>query len=81
MYSLSYLYQVMGDVQFADRCELTAFNALPVAFTSDHWARQYITLANQPFSVRMTSPRSFFNVGEQGVVYGPGRLCSRETQK
>jgi hypothetical protein len=30
MYSLSYLYQTMGDNNFADRCELAAFNALPV---------------------------------------------------
>lgn len=30
MYSLSYLYQSMGDNNFADRCELAAFNALPV---------------------------------------------------
>ena len=30
MYSLSYLYQAVGDNDFADKCERTAFNALPV---------------------------------------------------
>ncbi|KAK4998128.1 hypothetical protein LTR66_002607 [Elasticomyces elasticus] len=35
MYSLSYLYQTLGDASFADRCELAAFNALPVMLTPD----------------------------------------------
>lgn len=74
MYSLSYLYQVMGDNDFADRCELAAFNALPVAITSNHWARQYITLANQPFSRKLKGPSPFWNVGGYGIVYGPGKL-------
>ena len=77
MYSFSYLYQVMGDNQDADHCELAAFNALPVAITSDHWARQYITLANQPFSRKMRSPSLFWNVGENGIVYGPGELRAK----
>lgn len=76
MYSLSYLFQVYGDANFADRCELAAFNALPVAFTSDHWARQYITLANQPLSDVIIGPRPFWNVGEKGVVYGTGGLSN-----
>lgn len=73
MYSLSYLYQVLGDNDFADRCELAAFNALPVMFTSDHWARQYISLANQPFSHNIEGPNAFWNVGDAGLVYGPGK--------
>lgn len=72
MYSLSYLYQVLGDSEFADRCELAAFNALSVGFSSNHWGRQYITLANQPFSHGLDGPKMFWNVGDSGVVYGPG---------
>ncbi|MCJ1262522.1 hypothetical protein MMC22_002392 [Lobaria immixta] len=71
VYSLSYLYHVLGDSEFADRCELAAFNALPVGFSSNHWGRQYITLANQPFSHRLEGPKMFWNVGDAGVVYGP----------
>jgi len=41
MYSLGYLYQAVGDNDFADKCERTAFNALPVQLTPDWWARQY----------------------------------------
>ncbi|MCJ1462580.1 hypothetical protein MMC07_001182 [Pseudocyphellaria aurata] len=71
VYSLSYLYQVLGDSEFADRCELAAFNALSVGFSSNHWGRQYITLANQPFSHALVGPKMFWNVGDAGVVYGP----------
>ena len=70
MYSLSYLYQTLGDNAYADRCERAAFNALPVSITSDHWARQYIALPNEPFADRLQRPTPFWNVGENGLVYG-----------
>ncbi|KAL8916449.1 MAG: hypothetical protein Q9208_008515, partial [Pyrenodesmia sp. 3 TL-2023] len=70
MYSLSYLYQAMGDKAFADRCERAAFNALPVMFTSDLWAHQYIVLPNQPFSYTLSGPMPFWNTGEQSILYG-----------
>ena len=66
----------MGDNEYADRCELAAFNALPVMTTSDQWARQYIVLANQPFSYTLTGDLPFFNVGPDGIVYGTGRAVS-----
>lgn len=74
MYSLSYLYQVLGDSEFANRCEQAAFNALPVGFSSNHWRRQYVTVANQPFSHRLEGPKMFWNVGDAGIVYGPGEV-------
>ena len=70
MYSMSYLYQTLGDNYFADRCELAAFNALPVSITGDHWARQYLTLASEPYSERLDDPNPFFNVGGYGIIYG-----------
>ena len=70
MYSMSYLYQTLGDNYFADRCELAAFNALPVSITGDHWARQYLALASEPYSEQLDSPNPFFNVGDYGIIYG-----------
>lgn len=70
MYSLSYLYQAMGDKVFADRCERAAFNALPVMFTSDLWAHQYIVLPNQPFSYSLHGHNPFWNTGDQSILYG-----------
>lgn len=74
MYSLSYLYQSLGDRDFADRCELAAFNALPVSITSDQWARQYLALANEPFANQLTDPNPFWNVGQYGIIYGLGMI-------
>ncbi|MCJ1250827.1 hypothetical protein MMC30_008055 [Trapelia coarctata] len=70
MYSLSYLYQMLGDNAFADRCELAAFNALPVMLTPDHWAHQYIAQPNQPWSRKVQSSGLFWNVGDWGQMYG-----------
>lgn len=74
MHSMSYLYQTLGDNYFGDRCELAAFNALPVSITSDHWARQYLTLASEPYSEQLASPNPFWNVGEWGIIYGLGEI-------
>lgn len=69
MYSLSYLYQALGDNEFADRCERTAFNALPVQLTPDWWARQYVSEPNQPYSKDL-SDKPFWNVNNWGQTYG-----------
>ena len=73
MYSMSYLYQALGDNFFGDRCELAAFNALPVSITSDHWAHQYLALASEPYSGPLEQPTPFWNVGDHGIVYGLGK--------
>lgn len=70
MYSLSYLYHAMGDRDFADRCERAAFNALPVMFTDDLWAHQYLVVPNQPFSSSINGPNPFWNTGDQSILYG-----------
>lgn len=72
MFSLSYLYQTLGDTSFADRCELAAFNALPVMLTQDNWAHQYIAQPNQPWSRKVNSSGLFWNVGDYGTTYGLG---------
>ena len=69
MFSLSYLYHAVGDKYFADRCELAAFNALPVMVMPKWWAHQYIAQTNQPISHALTqSP--FWNVGAHGQEFG-----------
>ncbi|KAL8829522.1 MAG: hypothetical protein Q9170_006124 [Blastenia crenularia] len=70
MYSLSYLYQAMGDKTFADRCERAAFNALPVMFTNDLWAHQYLVVPNQPIASSLHGPNPFWNTGDQSILYG-----------
>ncbi|KAF2123188.1 hypothetical protein BDV96DRAFT_536434 [Lophiotrema nucula] len=69
MYSLSYLYQALGDASYADRCEKTAFNALPVQLTPDWWARQYVSQPNQPYAENLTET-PFWNVNSWGQSYG-----------
>lgn len=71
MYSLSYLYQAIGDNDFADKCELAAFNALPVMMTPDWWAHQYMAEPNQPYSKNLTDT-PFWNVNSWGQTYGLG---------
>ncbi len=70
MYSMSYLYQMLGDNYFADRCELAAFNALPVSITGDHWAHQYLALASEPYAEELEGANPFWNVGNHGIIYG-----------
>ncbi|KAL8671023.1 MAG: hypothetical protein Q9168_004455 [Polycauliona sp. 1 TL-2023] len=60
----------MGDRQFADRCERAAFNALPVMFTNDLWAHQYLAVPNQPFAYPLSGPNPFWNTGDQSIQYG-----------
>lgn len=55
-YSLSYMYQVLGDNNFADRAETTLFNAMPVMITGDKWAHQYMSSPNMPFALSTIQP-------------------------
>lgn len=47
MFSLENLIAVTGDVMFADRLEVLAYNANPGTCTPDYWAHQYDQQANQ----------------------------------
>lgn len=69
MFSLSTLYQIMGDNSFADRLESAAFNALPAMVMPRWWARQYVAQINQPYSYELQNTH-FWNVGAFGTTFG-----------
>ncbi len=46
-FSISWIYQYLGDNDIADWAEQTAFNAFPASISSDWWAHQYVQQENQ----------------------------------
>ncbi|KAK7453926.1 hypothetical protein VKT23_011439 [Stygiomarasmius scandens] len=69
MFSGSYLYQVIGDLKYADRVERMAYNALPATITADMWGRQYLQQQNQIAAKNMT-PNPFPEDGPYSNVFG-----------
>jgi DUF1680 family protein len=69
MFSLESSLAITGDVDYADRLEKIAFNALPAQASEDYMTRQYFQQANQ---VSLTRAAHNFNVNHAGtdVVYG-----------
>ncbi|KAB5526427.1 hypothetical protein GE09DRAFT_472492 [Coniochaeta sp. 2T2.1] len=65
-YSLSYLYQALGDSYYADRAELAIFNALPAMLMPDAWAHQYMAQPNQPWATDNSS--GIFTTANSGVA-------------
>ncbi len=78
MYSLSYLYQALGENWYADYAERTAFNALPGAMSPDWWARQYMAEPNQPWTKNLSqTPFSDVNtVGQMFTLEGNYPCCT-----
>ena len=69
MFSLTFLYHTIGERDFADRAELTAYNALPAMVMPSWWAHQYVAQTNQPISHRLRRT-PFWNVGPDGQTFG-----------
>lgn len=69
MFSLSTLYQILGDASFAERLENAAFNAMPAMIMPRWWAHQYVAQINQPYSYEIPQTQ-FWNVGPWGVTFG-----------
>lgn len=69
MFSLSTLYQTLGDASFVDRLENAAFNAMPAMIMPNWWAHQYVAQTNQPFAYEVPETH-FWNVGPWGLTFG-----------
>ncbi|KAF8075777.1 hypothetical protein FPV67DRAFT_381902 [Lyophyllum atratum] len=69
MFSGSYLFQVIGDLKFADRVERVAYNALPATLTANMWSRQYLQQQNQ-IAAKNMNPNPFPRDGPYSNVFG-----------
>ncbi|KAF9530548.1 hypothetical protein CPB83DRAFT_905197 [Crepidotus variabilis] len=69
MAAASYLYQVIGDLKYADRAEKVTYNALPATLTGNMWSRQYLQQQNQVASKKM-NPDPFPTDGSYSNVFG-----------
>ena len=70
MFSLNYLYQALGDRDFAERAEQAAHNAMPTMILPFWWAHQYVAQTNQPVSQELYGRTPFWNVGPWGQTFG-----------
>ena len=69
IYSLGVLHRVHGDVAFADRAEMIAYNAQPAAMTADMWARNYLSTINEIAAVN-SNPHAWITDGPASTTYG-----------
>ncbi len=69
MFSLETDISITGKVEFADRLEKIAYNALPAAFTADYWQHQYVEQANQVVCEINLHP-IFATVGPDANLFG-----------
>jgi len=69
MFTLESTLEITGEVDYADRIEKIAFNALPAQTTDDYMGRQYFQQANQVMATRQV--RNFGdNHGGTDLCYG-----------
>jgi hypothetical protein len=69
MFSLETDLSITGKVEFGDRLEKIAYNALPAAFTQDYWQHQYVEQANQIVCEINRHP-VFATVGPDANLFG-----------
>lgn len=69
-WALGYLFQVTGDVRYADRIEKIIFNALPGAVTKDFKALQYLSCPNQVVAAHNSNHNRFMR-GMNWMSYRP----------
>lgn len=71
MYSLEWLIYVTGEMKYADRLELIAFNNYPATFTPDMWAHQYDQQANQVRCARIPEGKKpFVSNNDEAHIFG-----------
>lgn len=74
MYSYNVMFSIHGDVQFADRAERIAYNALPATWASpkggDMWAHQYLQAVNEINALKGANPHSWQHDGADAEMYG-----------
>ncbi|KAH8817480.1 duf1680 domain-containing protein [Xylogone sp. PMI_703] len=71
MFSMTTIYQYLGDNDIADWVEQTAFNAFPVSVSSDWWSHQYVQQVNQPWSRNLTQGDNLWSdVNSYANVFG-----------
>jgi DUF1680 family protein len=69
MFSLEKMLEITGDLDFADRLEMIAFNVLPTQVSDDAQTRQYYQQANQVMATKAI--RNFIQEREgRRIVYG-----------
>jgi hypothetical protein len=68
MFSLEKMLEITGNLAFADRLEMVAFNSLPAQISDDFMLRQYFQQANQVMCT--LDERDFFDNSGDGLVFG-----------
>lgn len=69
IFSLSTIYQILGNNTVADRAEKIAYNALPAGIMFDWWSHQYDQEVNQIWAQNMDPP-PWGNNGPNSNVFG-----------
>jgi len=71
MFSMTWIYQYLGDNDIADWVEQAAFNALPASISPDWWSHQYVQQVNQPWARNLTQGSGLWtNVNSYANVFG-----------
>jgi hypothetical protein len=66
-YSMERIFEILGDISFADRLELIVYNSIPGTMTPDMWAHQYDQQTNQ---VLVDTLKRVFDNDKSANLYG-----------